>query len=390
MTMKRRLRALGAVVLLAALGFGGVQVARRLPLTVDVVRPETDVAIRVFGLGTVEARIASRIGFEASGTLAEALVDANDRVTAGQAMARLDSAEQKARVAKAEANLEHARADVRKSAASVDKARAVLVKRQEINQRRQALLKASAASVEAATDARTDAEVAAADVTVALAEADVAQAVVRDALAALLMETVLLSRRTLVAPYDAVVLARHKELGAVLAPGEAAFTVADSGTIWIQVFVDERSSGGLAVGQMAEIRLRSAPGQTFSGQLARIDIESDRVSEERRLYIACRDCPSVLHPGEQAEALITVARLPEAVLIPRVAISNLVEGTGLAWVIEDGHLARQRLTFGRATHDGRLEVTGGLSAGTLLVAKPIDGLREGRAVKASPPKAPDP
>ncbi len=382
MTGKRRLLGMGLAVLLVGVGLG---VARTLPLEVEVAKPERDVSIRVFALGTVEARVASRLGFELPGLLTEVLADANDRVTSGQTLARLDSREQEARVDKARANLEHAKANVRKSEAAIAKARALLTKRQDASRRRQALVKSSAVSVEAAADALADANVAQAELTVALAEADVARAEVRDAEAAVNMETVLLARRTLTAPYNGVILERHKEPGSVPAPGEAVLTVADPDSIWVRVFVDERSAGGLAVGQEAEVRLRSLPERVFHGRVARVDIESDRVSEERRVHIACLDCPPVLHPGEQAEALIALTRLPEAVLIPRTALSGSQGGGGLAWAVVEGRLAKVPLTFGHATHDGRLEVVRGLPEGALLATKPDAGFKEGRRARAVDP-----
>ncbi|MBF0129814.1 MAG: efflux RND transporter periplasmic adaptor subunit, partial [Alphaproteobacteria bacterium] len=116
-----------------------------------------------------------------------------------------------------------------------------------------------------------------------------------------------------------------------------------------------------------------------------VDIESDRVSEERRVHIACLDCPPVLHPGEQAEALIALTRLPEAVLIPRTALSGSQGGGGLAWAVVEGRLAKVPLTFGHATHDGRLEVVRGLPEGALLATKPDAGFKEGRRARAVDP-----
>ena len=51
----------GAVAVLA-LGAGALFLTER-PLEVSVVSPETDVPLRIYGLGTVEARILSRVGF---------------------------------------------------------------------------------------------------------------------------------------------------------------------------------------------------------------------------------------------------------------------------------------------------------------------------------------
>ena len=91
-----------------------------------VVQPERNVAIRVFGLGTVEARIVSRVGFEVSAALTELTVDHGDMVKKGDVLARLHSTEQQAKVARAEAGVLAAEEDVRKAGANVDRARALL------------------------------------------------------------------------------------------------------------------------------------------------------------------------------------------------------------------------------------------------------------------------
>ncbi len=90
------------------------------------------------------------------------------------------------------------------------------------------------------------------------------------------------------------------------------FTLMDPETVWTLAYVDEARAGAIAVGQTAEVRLRSLPHDVFSGTVARIGIESDRVNEERRVWIACDQCPAQVYLGEQAEVRITVAELKDA------------------------------------------------------------------------------
>ena len=91
---------------------------------------------------------------------------------------------------------------------------------------------------------------------------------------------------TLTAPYDAMVTARLKELGSALAAGEPVFTLIDPKTVWVLAYIDESKAGEIKVGEPAEIVLRSAPSQRYHGKVARIEPESDRVNEERRIEIA--------------------------------------------------------------------------------------------------------
>lgn len=92
---------IGAVAVLA-IGAGVLFMTER-PLTVTVVEPEPDVALRIYGLGTVEARVLTRVGFEVSATLLSLSADAGDRVAKGQILGALHQGEQEARVARAHA-----------------------------------------------------------------------------------------------------------------------------------------------------------------------------------------------------------------------------------------------------------------------------------------------
>lgn len=372
--------------LLPLLGIGIVGAAVSLfifirPLPVEVMRPVENVPVQVFGLGTVEARILSKIGFEVGGALVELNADHGDRVKEGDVLARLHSAEQEARVAKAEAGMVNAEAAVKTAEAAVGKARAVLAQKKQTNKRKQALVARQTVSVETAEEAQMEQDVAAAELAVAISDVDVAKATLEDARAQFEIEKVLLDHHVLRAPYDAIVVQRHKELGSVLGSGEALLTLVAPETVWTLAYVDEARAGDLRVGQPAEVRLRSLPRQVLAGHVARIGIESDRVSEERRVYIACDRCPETFYLGEQAEVLITTGVLDKATLVPETAIANFDGTKGTVWTVEDGELHRRDVSFGNRTLDSRLEITDDLPEGTRVVSAIRPGLREGRAAK---------
>ncbi|MEQ9017377.1 MAG: efflux RND transporter periplasmic adaptor subunit [Nitratireductor sp.] len=367
----------------AAIGAAGYLFLTERPLAVPVAAVERDVAVRVYGLGSVEARIVSRIGFEVGAALTELAVDSGDAVGRGQVLARLHTAEQQARVVRAEAAVEAAGATSSKAAANVVRARAVLAQRRSTNDRRQALAARSAISAQSAEEAQRDADVAAADLAVAESEVKVAQAQRADAEAALLYERTLLDHHVLRAPFDAVVVTRHAEAGTVVRAGEPIFTLMDPGTVWTLAYIDEARAGSIAVGQPAEVRLRSLPHEVFAGTVARIGIESDRVNEERRVWIACDHCPAEIFLGEQAEVTITVATLPEALLVPELAISGFDGHRGRVWIVQDGRLAETEMIFGHRTENAKAEIVSGLPEGAKVVAAPLKGLSEGRMARVT-------
>ncbi len=380
--MKRRTRLwLVGVAALIAIGPGGYLFLTERPLAVPVVPMEQDVPVRVYGLGTVEARIVSRIGFEVGAALTDLAVDSGDDVTEGQVLARLHTAEQEARVARAEAAVEAAAATLGKAEANVTRARAVLAQREATNARQQALVLRSTISAQTAEEAQRDVEVAAADLAVAESEIEVAQAQRADAEAALRYEATLLDHHILRAPFDAVVVDRHVEAGTVVRAGEAIFTLMDPGTVWTLAYIDEARAGSIAVGQAAEVRLRSLPHEVFGGTVARIGIESDRVNEERRVWIACDRCPAEVYLGEQAEVRITVATLSDALLVPEIAVSGFDGHQGRVWVVRNGRLVQVPVVFDHRTEDAQLEVVSGVPEGAQVVSAPVKGLPEGRMAR---------
>ncbi|TAN63953.1 MAG: efflux RND transporter periplasmic adaptor subunit [Magnetospirillum sp.] len=346
---------------------------------VEVAGLSTDVPVRVYGLGTIEAKVSSKLGFAVAGTLIELRADAGDTVAKGAVLGRLDDGEQKAKVAAARAQYDKAMAQSVSARAIVAKTAANRAQKERVSQRRKSLVASGTVSEETFGDAHAAAVGAGADAQAATAEVSLALATLADARAQLELNEVLLSRHVLTAPYDGKVSLRNKELGSVVAPGEAVFTVFDPATVWVLAYVDETLAGGITIGQTAEVRLRSAPAARFAATVIRIDVESDRTTEERRIYVACRDCPQ--HLGEQAEVVIDTARLDRALLVPVAAIEGFDGRQGLVWTVEDGKLARRRLSFGHRTLDGRLEVVGDLPDGARVVARPVAGMVEGRSAR---------
>ncbi len=354
------------------------------PVTVQVAKTERDVPIQVFGLGTVEVQIRSDIGFETAGTLVELHADHGDSVKKGDLLARLDSREQEARVSQARAAVIQAEAAVEQAKANVERAEAVLNEKSLTNERRQELVRRGTTSEQLADEAQAAFEIARADLAQARSAVNVAKANLQQAGALLALEEARLAKFGLYAPYDGLVIKRHSDLGSALAANEPVFTLVDPETIWVLAYIDEGRAGAIEVGQPAEVVRRSAPGVSIPAKVERIEIESDRVNEEYRVYVRCGGCPLEFHLGEQAEVRITVATLSSARLVPMKALSDIRAEKATAWTVEDGRLKRRRVSIGRRTLDGRVEITGGVPEGAEIVKSNTTGLEEGdRAVIAA-------
>lgn len=370
---------IAAVLVLAAAA--GVMVFNNRPITVHVASVEENVPIRVFGLGTVEARVLSKIGFEVGATLVELAADHGDRVTRGQVLARLNAGEQEAKLAKSRAAVEIAEVNIRRAEANLEKAQAVLAQKQDANRRKQALVGRDIVSQQVAEEAARDEAVARADIIVSESEIASAKAQLTDARAQLQFEETMLRHRTLVAPYDALVIERHRELGTVIKAGDPIFTLIALGSYWGLAYVDEARAGFIKEGQRVDARVRSRPQEAFTGRVARIGLESDRVTEERRVFIQGDNPPARVYLGEQVEFLITVAQLDTALLVPEAAAQGYDGREGKVWTVEDGRLHQRIVKFRHRTEDSRLEIVDGLPEGARVVVRLESGIRENRAAR---------
>ncbi len=306
----------------------------------------------------------------------------------GDVLARLDSTEQQARLKKSKAGVLSADAAVKGAQAAIQKAKAVLAKKVRTNKRQQELYAKRTISAERVESAKLEQDIAQADLDIARSNLLAAKAAFANTLAQLELEQVALSQHTLRAPFDAVVIARQMELGTVVNAGEPVFTLVDPNSVWVLGHISESRSGLIALGHSAEIRLRSRPHELYQGTVQRVDIESDRVTEERRVYLSCDGCLGKFNLGEQAEVYVTTVVLEKALFVPENAVDNFDERQmkGVVWTLVDGKLKRQSVTFGHRTLDARLSIRAGLPDNAMALTRLPQLLREGRnaRVRAEP------
>jgi HlyD family secretion protein len=338
----------------------------------------------VFGVGTVESQILSKVGFQVAGKVVAIEADQGQMVKAGALLAKLDDAAQRAKLLKSEAALRQAEANLIKAQAQRDRAGATYRQKKAVNLRRQTLIARGSVSQEIADDAQVAEEIAENDLKVVEADTAIAKVLQDDAAAQKRIDAVVLDQHELRAPFDARVISRSKELGSVANAGETVFTLIAPDSIWVKAYIDESLAGALAIGQRAFVRLRSENNNVVEAKVVRIDQENDRVTEERRVYVRCRAC-NPLHQlrylGEQAEVEIVKRTIAAGRFVPLKHVEAFDGRSGLVWLIDHGRLAKRRIEFGERTLDGRIQIVSELANGVEIVADDRSGLRDGRAAR---------
>ncbi|WP_291850780.1 efflux RND transporter periplasmic adaptor subunit [Bradyrhizobium sp.] len=352
---------------------------REIPVRTIV--PEQNVEIRVFGVGTIEAQVVSKVGFQISGKVVAVEADQGDFVKAGSLLAKLDDAAQIAKLKRSEAAQRQAAANLAKTEAQRERAEIAYQQKKSVNARRQTLVGRGSVSREAAEDAQAAEEIALGDARIIEADTKVASVLQEDAASQRQLDSVVLAQHELRAPFDARVIARSKELGGIANVGEAVFTLIAPESIWVKAYVDEALAGGLAIGHPALVRLRSDMNTPVEAEIVRIDQENDRLTEERRVYVRCRACDprhQLRYLGEQAEVEIVKATA-SGLFVPLRFIEGYGGRSGTIWSLHNGRLARQPVQLGERLLDGRVQIISRV-AGEVVADDRID-LREGRAAR---------
>ncbi|MEA2836977.1 MAG: hypothetical protein QOD89_1527 [Bradyrhizobium sp.] len=351
-------------------------------ISVRTVAAEQNVEVRVFGIGTVEAQVVSKVGFQIAGKVVVLEADQGDFVKAGALLAKLDDDAQRAKVQKSEAAQRQAAANLAKTQAQRERAEITYQQKKSVNARRQSLVSRGSVSQEVAEDAQAAEQIALGDAKVIEADTRVAAVLQEDATSQRKIDTVVLAQHELRAPFDARVITRHKELGGIVSASEAVFTLIAPNSIWVKAYVDEALAGELAVDQTAFVRLRSEPGSRVETEVVRIDQENDRLTEERRVYVRCRACDprhQLRYLGEQAEVEIVKKVISNGLFVPLKSVEGYDGRSGTVWVLEDGRLAKHRVQIGERLLDGRVQITSELPGP--VVVDDGSGLREGRAAR---------
>lgn len=306
--------------------------------------------------GEIRARYESPLAFRIGGKLVERKVEVGSEVRRGQVLARLDPRDAELGAAAAAAQVAAARADAALAVAEYERA---------VGLRAQNFISGSA------LDARRSAREAA-EAKLRQAEAQAAAARNQSGYTAL------------VADSDGVVTALEAEVGQVLAEGQAVMTLARPGNRELLVHAPEGRMRELVPGREAEVRLWSAPLQTYRGRVREVAPMADAATRTYALRIALPDAGLPL--GATASATFHTDAADSRVL-PAAAVTRAGEGA-VVWVVDNEERVRPVAVEVLAYDERGATLRGGPPAGTRVVIAGVHKLVEGEAVRAVESGAP--
>ncbi len=271
-----------------------------------------DLRVAISATGSLRALSTVDVGSQVSGQVLTVEVDFNDRVSAGQVIARIDPANFEARLSQARADLTSALASLNEARATLKNAEADHARKQELAARQ--LVARSELDQAIATRDQARARVGSAEAAVKQREAAIANAELD------LRYTVLTS------PVDGVVLNRAVQPGQTVAASfqtPVLFQIAeDLSQMLIELAIDESDVGQLREGQPVRFTVDAFPGRDFVGRVKQVRLSATNTQNviTYPVVVAVDNPDGVLLPGMTANAEIEVSRKEGVLRVPNAAL----------------------------------------------------------------------
>lgn len=327
----------------------------------DVVTVEArELALRLPLSGSLSPLAQATVKSKVSGVVLETTVREGMNVQVGQVIARLDDADARARVAQQAAMLKEANA------------RLGLATKNEANS--QALLRQNYISQNSFDTTRNSVELAQAAVDAARAQRDLARIALADTL--------------IRAPLSGVVSKRFVQAGEKLSPDSPVMAIVDLAHLTLDAQVPASDIPRVRVGQDVRFKVDGFGARAFSGTVARINPAAEAGSRSMLVYISVANSEQLLRAGMFAKGDITVDKSGARPIVPLAALRK--EGAlDVVYQVIGGKVVAQPVQLGMRNEDeGLAEVLGGVQAGAVLLAVPLDGVKPGSQVKLAPRPTP--
>jgi RND family efflux transporter MFP subunit len=195
--------------------------------------------------------------------------------------------------------------------------------------------------------------------------------------------------KTIVAPFDGVVIARNINVGNYVnkeaSSGEGSsgirdlFTVADVSKLRLFVSVPEAFGPFLQPGLTAEVTVPQLPNRHFTGKFLTVARGFDVSTRTAITVFEIENEDGALWPGSYATVRITAPVDRNVLTIPTTSLVFQEHGAQIAMVGEDDHVHFKPIAVTRVL-DNAMEITEGISESDRIINNPSSALLEGEKV----------
>lgn len=327
--------------------------------------------------GYVVAQRKAAVASKITSRLVYLAVEEGNRVKKGDVIARLEGDDFIAARNQAAANLNVARSNLDQAKAELNDAALFYERNKDL--------------VAKGYVAKADYDSAEARYKKAVAAVGGAEAAIKASAAALQNADVALEYTRIRAPFDAVVLTKNADVGDIITPlGAAAnakasvYTIADMGSLQVEVDVSESNIEQVKPGQPCEIQLDALPQSRFRGKVHMIVPTADRTKATVLVKVGFVDKDERVLPEMGAKVAFLQREVKPEEQKPRTAINPAAvvtrKGKKEVFLIQKDRVVETPVTLGAQIGE-MVEVSAGLKTGDRVALKPLEKLKNGDRIK---------
>lgn len=353
---------------------------------VSVIHPQSgDPTSSLVLPGNIEPLYNASVYARTEGYIDHRNVDIGSKVRAGQVLAVISSPEvdqqllqARATLAQSEASLQQAKAALEQSKANAELAR--LTKERDLPLGQEHAISQQIVDEAVQAHHAREADVAAAEANITAAQANVTA---NRANVARLVQ--LQGFEKVVAPFDGVITARNVERGDLVSTGSAGagkplFSIAQSGTLRIQIDVPQSEVVNIQNGQQASIAVKERLGREYTGTIVRTASLLDNAARTMLTEVQVDNRDGSLLPGMYAQVAFKLPAQRPSLLIPTSSLVIDQRGMRVATVQDNQRIQFVPVAVGRDLGT-QVEILSGIRSTDVLVASPSDLLHDGQDVE---------
>ncbi len=192
------------------------------------------------------------------------------------------------------------------------------------------------------------------------------------------------------APISGIIGIRYYEAGDMANMAQPLVTVVQMGKVKIRFDATEEDLGNLALGQTAEVSVKSFPDTTFEGKVSKISPVLDPLTRMAEVEVIINNPEKKLKPGMFARVQVITGVLNNVIVVPRYAT---VENTTLrriegqdqvvknyyVFVAKDSVVEQRKLGVSYINHVN-IAVDSGLTVNENIVVEGVNNLRDQSAI----------
>jgi HlyD family secretion protein len=189
-----------------------------------------------------------------------------------------------------------------------------------------------------------------------------------------------------IAGYNGTVTNVPVKEGQLVQRGMELFQLADLTRLEVSAEVKETLIANVALGQQALIKGAALGNGQYPVRVSRIAPTAgpSQTSTDKKpvveVTLTMEQGVTGLLPGYNVDVYFEVKRSASALQVPRSAVKQTDDGTSYVWTVDDSRAVRRPVETG-IKNEAFVEIRKGLEAGTRVIVKAPDSLKDGEKVK---------